>query len=121
MPGAPRRRPAPRQWFVARAERQIEGKVYVTQPTYTPPEPNAALVVGPSDHLVVSFPGPMEPDEFEAVVHALQDELRGRVTVVVGATRIAAVRPPERSWPWIYATVALLVFFGLLFTLVVMR
>lgn len=60
---------------------------------YTAPEPNAALVVGPNDHLVIALPADVERnvvDHFiaEFRVHGLAE----RVTIVAGVESIAVLR-----------------------------
>lgn len=67
--------------------------------TFPEPQPNAALVVGPDDHLVISLPADTDVETFEAFMNGLYTNLdRDRVTVVCGAEQIAVVRgtpPPE--------------------------
>jgi hypothetical protein len=58
----------------------------VTEPvTYDAPQPNAALVVGPDDVLVISLPGFVEPDDWQRLKDGLLPALAGRVQFVVGA------------------------------------
>jgi calcineurin-like phosphoesterase family protein len=65
----------------------------VSEPVeYTSPEPNAALVVGPDDHLVVSLPASTSQRQFQEFLDRLAERLPGRATVICGAEDIAVVR-----------------------------
>ena len=59
--------------------------------TYDPPQPNAALVVGPDDVLVLAFPTMTlrERDHFRS---ELPENLRDRVLFVAGADDVAVLR-----------------------------
>lgn len=71
----------------------------IDDPTeYEPPTPNAALVVGPHDHLVIALPAEIEAEQFQALVRYMEvnyPRLNGRVLIVAGATDIAVVRASE--------------------------
>lgn len=65
----------------------------MTEPvTYTPPEPNAALVVGPDDQLVITLPATTEQKDFTEFLTAMTRRFGTRVTVVCGPEQIAVVR-----------------------------
>lgn len=60
---------------------------------YTPPEPNAALVVGPNDHLVIALPADVTHVDVDRFLSTLRERgLRDRVTIVAGAKSIAVLR-----------------------------
>jgi hypothetical protein len=66
-----------------------------TAPAYEPPVPNAALVVGPDDHLVVSLSAQLEYDEVQAFADHLRERFGDRFTIIGGAEQIAVVRGPD--------------------------
>ena len=68
--------------------------------TFTPPEPNAALVVGADDVLVVSFPSAITAQNFEEIAKSFDTfpALKGRVALIVGA-EIAVVQNPAPEPP----------------------
>lgn len=59
---------------------------------YDPPVPNAALVVGPDDVLVIMLPTPTSQDEYRQFRDALPAELSGRVLLVANVDGMAVVR-----------------------------
>ena len=59
--------------------------------TYDPPQPNAALVVGPDDVLVLSF-STMTLRERDHFRSELPENLRDRVLFVAGADDVAVLR-----------------------------
>jgi hypothetical protein len=74
--------------------------------TYDPPQPNAALVVGPDDVLVVSFASEMDPREFDSMTDDFNrryPELKGRLVFVANAEQMAVLR---RNDPDIWMTTA---------------
>jgi len=62
--------------------------------TYAPPEPNAALVVGPDEYLILGFSNRLTLLEFDEMKKALPAALDGRVLIVSGAD-LAVIRKDE--------------------------